>query len=183
MNWFIADSHFGHANIIRYCNRPFHNINEMDTTMLNNINEVVKEDDVLWHLGDFAYGRDATINHIKWTRRQIRCKNIHLIAGNHDKLIFNNRPLRSLFTGLWNYYIGEIEGYNFLLLHRPPYFVPSWENSLYAKIIKKNSNTIMLHGHTHNNHHTGPHNICVENRNYKPVSLQEIIEGVSTCEI
>jgi calcineurin-like phosphoesterase family protein len=50
----ISDHHFGHANIIEYCDRPFDSVGEMNTTLLNRHYETVGESDVLVHLGDIA---------------------------------------------------------------------------------------------------------------------------------
>ncbi|HKZ41488.1 MAG TPA: hypothetical protein VJ044_11030 [Candidatus Hodarchaeales archaeon] len=52
--WFTADHHFCHTNIIKYCGRPFKTVQEMDHTMINKWNSVVKEGDTVYHLGDFA---------------------------------------------------------------------------------------------------------------------------------
>ncbi|MBL8880695.1 MAG: hypothetical protein JNG88_16400 [Phycisphaerales bacterium] len=54
MIWFTADTHFGHANIIKHCRRPFASVEEMDETLLRNINARVGRSDTLYHLGDFA---------------------------------------------------------------------------------------------------------------------------------
>jgi len=58
MNYFFtADEHFGHANIIKYCNRPFKNTDEMDSVIIERHNEVVKEDDIVVHAGDFTMNK------------------------------------------------------------------------------------------------------------------------------
>jgi calcineurin-like phosphoesterase family protein len=173
MNYFISDTHFRHANIIHYCNRPFKTIAEMDTTIINNINKVVKEDDILWHLGDFAYGRNADEDSIVFLRNQIVCKNIILIIGNHDKIILKSKRLSNLFKQILNYYLGRIDNWKFLLIHKPPdKDYPSWEETL----INKNMSYLWLHGHTHNNNHLGPRNLCVENNNYSPISLENVLK-------
>lgn len=81
MDYFTSDTHFNHANIITYCNRPFKDINHMNHTMLNNWNRRVTNNDRVYHLGDFAMGNK---NH--WSRF---CKALNghkiLIRGNHDK--------------------------------------------------------------------------------------------------
>jgi len=59
MIWFTSDNHFSHANILGYCDRPFANVEEMDQAMIDNWNEVVGDDDVIYHLGDFTLGHDA----------------------------------------------------------------------------------------------------------------------------
>lgn len=54
-NTFVtSDVHFGHNNIIKYCNRPFQNSDEMDITIINNWNKIVNPDDEVYILGDFA---------------------------------------------------------------------------------------------------------------------------------
>ena len=117
--FFTADTHFGHGNIIKYCNRPFLTaadqraldnnggswndgtwkgtrssnwritqdaIDMMDDTMIKNINDMVGENDILWHLGDFAFGvRDNYVRKCENYRRRINCKNVNIIWGNHDE--------------------------------------------------------------------------------------------------
>ena len=79
--WFTADFHLGHANIIRYCGRPFESVAEMDAAILGRLNSSVAEDDILYFLGDFCRGsgREALAY-----RKRIRCKNIFFVEGNHD---------------------------------------------------------------------------------------------------
>lgn len=55
MKYFIADMHFNHENIIRYCNRPFENSNEMNEYIIK-WNSVVTENDIVYHLGDVGFG-------------------------------------------------------------------------------------------------------------------------------
>jgi len=78
--WFISDCHFGHENVIKYCSRPFASIDEMDAAIIDNINKLVKKDDILYDLGDFCFGKHRT----KMYADQIRCRNHVLILGNHD---------------------------------------------------------------------------------------------------
>ena len=74
----VSDSHWNHANIIKYCGRPFANVKEMDKIMIRNWNEVVGVDDIVYHGGDFAFGDFRPyIEQLNGT--------IHLIKGNHDK--------------------------------------------------------------------------------------------------
>ena len=57
--WFTADFHFGHSNIIRYCSRPFRDVAEMDQAVLERLNASVRDNDVLYFLGDFCIGGKA----------------------------------------------------------------------------------------------------------------------------
>lgn len=59
--WFTADTHFGHARVIDLNGRPFADANTMDEAMIAAWNARVQPDDTVWHLGDFALGRDEKI--------------------------------------------------------------------------------------------------------------------------
>ena len=79
--FFIGDTHFNHTNIIKYCNRPFENIEEMNQIIINNWNKTVKKDDLVIHVGDIGMGNKEVITNFvarlsgrKW-----------LIMGNHDR--------------------------------------------------------------------------------------------------
>ena len=56
MEWITADLHLGHGNIIKYCNRPFNDVNHMNVMLVNNWNSVVSDDDVVFVLGDLSMG-------------------------------------------------------------------------------------------------------------------------------
>ena len=60
--FFIADCHFGHKNIIKYCDRPYSSVEEMDETILNNINKTVFPSDTLYILGDFTFTISPTLS-------------------------------------------------------------------------------------------------------------------------
>lgn len=72
--WFTGDWHLGHTNIIRYCNRPFKDVTEMNSSLINNINELVMPNDRIINLGDVAFkGAEEMLP--KWLAR-INCKDI-----------------------------------------------------------------------------------------------------------
>lgn len=78
--FFTSDTHFNHSNIIRFCNRPFNSIEEMNETLIRNWNNVVSPDDIVFHLGDFCLG-----GAVEWTKLLDRLNGyIYLILGNHD---------------------------------------------------------------------------------------------------
>ena len=78
--WFVADTHWGHRNIIRYCDRPFEDVEEMNETLITNWNKVVGDSDFVFHLGDFSVGGSA-----EWNQLLDKLKGrIFLVLGNHD---------------------------------------------------------------------------------------------------
>ncbi len=79
--WFTGDTHFSHANIIEYCNRPFASVEEMDETLIRNWNDRVKPGDIVYHLGDFAFHKKA--DEVKQLANRLNGQ-IHLVYGNHD---------------------------------------------------------------------------------------------------
>jgi Predicted phosphoesterase or phosphohydrolase len=82
MKWFTSDTHWGHANILKYDNRPFATIEEHDEELVRRWNAVVSPGDVVYHLGDVAWHKKAIDTDILLAR-------LHgtkiLITGNHDK--------------------------------------------------------------------------------------------------
>ena len=78
--FFTSDTHFYHGNIIRFCNRPFKDVEVMNETIISNWNNTVGQDDTIFHLGDFCLGGSA-----EWTKILDRLNGkIYLIMGNHD---------------------------------------------------------------------------------------------------
>ena len=79
--FFTSDTHFDHANIIKYCERPFPHKDDMNGTIITNWNAVVRPEDHVYHLGDFAFcAPDKAAN----IARRLNGKK-HLIKGNHDR--------------------------------------------------------------------------------------------------
>jgi hypothetical protein len=74
MYFFTADEHYGHRNIIEYCNRPFRHVGEMDQTLIEKHNEVVGPKDTVVHVGDFS---------MTYNRRLIENAYIKRLNGNH----------------------------------------------------------------------------------------------------
>lgn len=79
--FFTADHHFGHANIIRFTNRPFKDIDEMNEELIKRWNEKVGKEDFVYHLGDLSLGSPQKTKEIL---DELNGK-IYLIKGNHEK--------------------------------------------------------------------------------------------------
>ncbi len=180
-------THFGHSNICRATTkwtgadnvtRDFKSLDHMNDTLVNNINEVVGEDDILIHLGDWSFGG---FENIELFRNRINCKNVHLVLGNHDGHIERNREnIQSVFSSV-NHYIkldvrrpsqkgkGQVDKFNFVLCHFP---IASWDGL--------NDGVIHIHGHVHLPPHHRVGNgksldVGVDGNNLKPIDLDEVL--------
>ena len=103
--WFTSDTHFLHTNIIRFSNRPFKDVNHMTEELIRAWNEVVGEDDDVYHLGDVSLGRaDKTVTILNRLNG-----NIHLITGNHEKSVLDKEYTRNRFKWIKDYYELKVE--------------------------------------------------------------------------
>ena len=124
--WITSDTHYAHKNICRGVTnwrmpdgsipekqtRPFETIEKMNAAIVNNINEVVGQDDILIHLGDWSFGGFENIEEFY---HRLICKNIHLILGNHDHHIDRNRGnVRDLFKSVSWFDQFEYQGETYL---------------------------------------------------------------------
>ena len=117
-NYCISDTHFDHANIIKLCNRPFANVDEMNEEMVRRWNSVVTPADTVYHLGDFAwkrneYWRSRLNGHIIWVpgnhdqNAPTLDKNYHEIQDGKWKLVLFHYPIVSwngFFKGVFHFY-------------------------------------------------------------------------------
>ena len=115
--YFTSDNHYNHGNIIKFCNRPFGSLDEMNNVMIAKWNETVPTDGLVFHLGDFAWGG---FQQWKKIREQLN-GNIILIKGNHDR---KNGPQSQqqydeLFLHTSQQMFIEIEGRRMYLNHLP----------------------------------------------------------------
>ena len=79
--FFTADTHFGHENIINYCDRPFDSLAQMNSEMIGRWNVIVKPNDEIYHLGDFAFVNKVDVHKLLETLNGRK----HLCIGSHDK--------------------------------------------------------------------------------------------------
>lgn len=95
--WFVSDTHYHHANINKSTStwtsgkcRDFPSLEDMDQAIVDSINKYVKQDDILYNLGDWSFGG---INQIWEFRKRLNVKTIYFVPGNHDHHIINNKIL------------------------------------------------------------------------------------------
>ena len=132
MNYYIADLHLGHTNVIRMDNRPFESIEEMDRQLIDNWNSRVKKKDTVYILGDFSMkGPKAVVEYLK----QLNGNKV-LIKGNHDRI---NTEAKNLFLEITPYKELHDGNSKVILCHYPITFYN-----------RQHAYSIMLYGHVHN---------------------------------
>ena len=119
--YFTSDSHIGHRNIIKYCQRPFSSIEHMNQEIIKRWNSVVKDEDTVYHLGDVAFTKRGEW---QWMIQSLKGHKI-LISGNHD-----NHTNKSYYDAgfekihqEWNleYWPGMGRPHHILLKHKPQF--------------------------------------------------------------
>jgi len=174
MIYFTSDSHFGHKNIIQFCQRPFETTLDMNLHMIRSWNSIVTPDDTVYHLGDFMFSLTR-----KWSIRLLQQLNgnIIIIKGNHDREnMLNHYTNKGLIEG-WVYnknitYDFDGKTYNFSLSHYP-----------HHPIVK---DLICLHGHIHGQYehrttyqkHPMGLDVGVDSIGYVPISIEDVIKKI-----
>lgn len=185
MIWFTADSHFGHKNIIKYCDRPYDSVEEMDRDLIENWNDLVGPDDEVYHLGDFSLDFKIASQVLPLLNGQK-----HLIAGNHDLCHSSNggsayirRYLEAGFATVKEETSLTILGQIVRLCHLP-YFDPDDIDSRLPEYKPDDDGSWLLHGHVHLRWQQNQKqiNVGVDVWDYAPVSLKQIEQVLSNAE-
>ena len=183
--YFTSDTHYMHQNICRGTTRwsnadgftrNFDTLDQMNDRIVNGINAAVGQDDILFHLGDWSFGGFESI---KEFRDRIVCQNVHLVLGNHDHHIENDRDdVQSLFSSVNNYLDLDVrwwiagkkkERVRFICMHYP---IASWNGM--------NDGTIHLHGHVHLPKHLRmaagkAMDVGVDGNDLEPIEMDDIL--------
>lgn len=160
--FFTADQHFGHKRIIELANRPYASVEAMDEDMIVKWNEVVGKDDLVYHLGDFAFA-----DHTPYLQRLNGWK--RLIRGNHDHS--NRVKAAKGWEHVSDIEHVRVEGQSLVLFH---YAMRVWNKSGHG--------AIQLYGHSHNNLEGDAQqcDVGVDCWDFYPVTLEQIKAKLAT---
>ena len=134
MVFYISDPHFGHANIIRLCGRPFNDVDEMDRVLISNWNSRVSNGDDVFILGDLAFRNEKPV---EFYLDRLNGKK-HLIVGNHDRSWMKEFENNGYFENIDNLLYSVDNGRQVTLCHYP---MVSWPHE---------RKSYMIFGHIHN---------------------------------
>jgi calcineurin-like phosphoesterase family protein len=176
--WFTSDTHFNHSNIIKYCKRPFEDVEEMNQTLIDNWNMVVSEDDLIICDGDFSLG--SSNNAIMVLNRLNGYK--LLIKGNHEKSVLGSKVAKEYFdAGIYDLLEIRVldeevsDGFQDIILCHYPML--SWN--------KSHRGSWQLFGHVHGmldgDKRLSPNqmDIGVDSNGFRPISYEEVKEIIT----
>jgi len=187
--WFTADHHFGHKRILEYANRPFPSVKRMDEMLIDNWNDVVRDDDIIYHLGDFTLGGiDGFVKRIERLNGIIQ-----IVPGGHDRRWV--KQLKSPLYANENFYskserlvvildpivsleFPELSGIKYphivVLCH---YAMRTWDRSHYG--------AYQLYGHSHGRLSAFGRtmDVGVDTNNFYPYSLEEVHQKLKNIPI
>jgi len=175
--WVISDTHFNHANILKFTNgdtgeaiRPdFIDVEEMNEYMIHCWNSVVKPQDKVYHLGDVYFGNKKEAGHIMSRLHGHK----RLILGNHDdgkSDVFQKHFDKVM---LWRMF----KDWRILMTHVPVHPSTLGEGR-FSDMGKPQIPMLNVHGHIHQNKSPpGPYRcVCVEHIKYTPINIEVLIE-------
>ena len=175
--FFTSDTHFWHSNIIKYCNRPFMDVEEMNEEIIKRWNNKIEKDDLVFHLGDFAF---CGPSQYKTLLERLNGK-ITLVLGNHDWRNIKEGYM-SKFNGIYQQLRIKVDDRRIYLNHFP--FL-CYEGS-YRGVWQ-------LFGHVHSGPYNnggglddprlkmllpGQYDVGVDNNNFTPISYKELCTKV-----
>lgn len=161
MNFYLADTHWGHKNCMAFDNRPFSSVEENDKMLIDNWNDAVNIDDDVYILGDISwYNVTKTIEILKYLNG-----NKHLLVGNHDGRFLKNKDFRNCFVEIAYYKELDLgDGKKLILSHYPmPFFNGQFRGNWH------------FYGHVHNSQQWN----MIENLK----RIQEEERGAGTCDM
>lgn len=169
--YFTSDLHFGHANIIKYCNRPYASAESMDENLITNWNMTVQHGDKIWILGDVFF---CQADRAKQILSRLNGEK-HLILGNHDKMIRNQKPVQDMFAKIYpDLHQETIDGVLVVMCHYP---MLTWNRA--------RRGSFMLHGHSHNtiafDNQYRRLDVGVDAQGYSPIGWREIRRKLDAC--
>ena len=176
-----SDSHFGHTNVIKYCNRPFSSTEEMNETMVERWNEVVSKEDLIYYLGDFS----LRFKYVKKYLPRLNGKKI-LIYGNHDSC-WKKSPeskwykayLEEGFLELHKQLTIEYQNYRIKLSHMPYADDPS--ERYHSHRPSREDEDFLFCGHVHEKWKIKENqiNVGVDVWDFFPVSIDQLLKELT----
>jgi calcineurin-like phosphoesterase family protein len=163
--YFTSDTHYLHANIIKYCRRPFAGVEEMSIALVKEWNSVVADEDVVFHLGDYALPKLPQLQHLRDMTLSLKGTKF-FVRGNHDK-VSDDFLLSSGFKSIHKFInLGSV-----LLVHHPLH------EAVERGVLRSEHSRVehVVHGHIHRSdlpNFDAHYNVAVDRNDFRPVPLE-----------
>lgn len=189
MLFFSSDQHFGHANIIKYCERPFADVPEMNKALIDRWNDTVRHGDTVFVLGDWSMKKDLSLIGI--------AKQLHghklLMPGNHDQCFpvrSKHQEWRKIYMENGFEYVFDVFSLKFPIFGRTfnishfPYTEDHTSDARYADYRPVDDGSWLICGHIHEKWKVKDRqiNVGVDQWDFKPVSEDELVNIVIHAE-
>ena len=173
--YWVADTHFYHANALKFDHSPHGDIIERNEAIIKDWNQLVGAEDTVFHLGDFAFMPADQRKDPK--KVEALCNDvldrlngkIILIEGNHEQAVMRFPSVMSRFAAIHNYLEVFVGSQRICMSHYPFH---EWN--------QMHRGAYMLHGHTHTKDtYDKKYKLCnvgIMNWDYKPVSYDQIVK-------
>jgi calcineurin-like phosphoesterase family protein len=176
--FFSSDLHIGHHNIIKYCERPFSDVNDMTESIVNAHNSVVGDEDEWWCLGDFSLSE----KYVPIILPRLKGRRKYLVAGNHDAChpcrgkkseAARERYLQYGFDAVYDL----VKNFHGFTLCHMPYSEDERHKKRYEEYRPKDEGEWLLCGHIHQLWKVNGRqiNVGVDVNNYTPVALEKLL--------
>ena len=177
--FYTCDQHFDHFNILKYCNRPWSTVEEMNDNLIDNWNKKVSKNDLVYIVGDFTLSHSQ--ERIKELLKQLNGQK-YLIMGNHDRKNPQGFHEVSYYKEVRDSYKGQV--CKVILFH---YAIEFWQGAFAKDLRGDNAKipTVHLHGHSHGLATIKPnrYDVGVDQWNFEPVTLAEILNSERTRQL
>lgn len=197
--WYTSDLHLGHENIIKYSNRPFKSVSDMNEALIENFNSRVGAHDVVYILGDVALGPksewEAIFSRLNGYKILVVGNHEAIFMGNKDKYIAKYKHLYDSFDEIYNNLSGHwLSDGTIVNLSHYPYDGDHTDEDRYSEYRLPDRGRVLIHGHVHREYHGTDEDerdrvavtkskrgslqihVGMDNWDYKPVSEDRIIE-------
>lgn len=196
--FFISDIHFFHTNIIKYCNRPYDNVDEMNADIIRRWNAVVNKNDIVWNLGDFIFAKKGNIETVREYVKKLNGRQ-YLVLGNHDRHVCKDMTY-------W-YDCGFERVYDKPVLFQERYILSHEPVFTRQHLDLSGTDLVNIHGHIHNSNQDfynlkdedkqhwnskdhqelrtipdiskNSFNVSIEVINYTPIRWEQIVDSIN----
>lgn len=173
--FFTSDLHINHANICKYCHRPFESRSEMMHTLIDNWNSVVPEDGIVINCGDFMLNHKEDLKEYLKYMHKLNGQQ-YLVRGNHDIISLSTTPLSEKLLAVQDLMVIKVEGIKIIASHIPLMTYPA-DYHVFGHIHTLSDGTCYgIDGDVNEKLRKTQYDVGVDQNGYKPISYWQLVD-------